>query len=276
MSRSGPHGAMAVVGHVEWVTHALGTLPGRGHIADLREPLEEPAGGGGVAACAAARLGARVSLFTALGDDAHALTTAAALEGRGIEVIPARRPGPQTPVLSVTEPDGERTIMVVGPRLQPAASDALPWTRLEGMGAAYYAGEDPQALVLARAAQRLVVTARRLEDLIASGVRADVVVASASDPDEDPSELPTAIVPAAIVVTDGPRGGTITEAGGRTRTYAAAQPPGPVVDTYGCGDSFAAGLAVGLARGLSLDDAVALGARAGASCCTWRGGIGPA
>jgi len=276
MSRSGPHGAVAVVGHVEWVTHALGALPGRGHIADLRDPLDEPAGGGGVAACAAARLGAEVSLFTALGDDDNAAAALRVLEGRGMAVLAARRPGRQTPVLSVTEPDGERTIMVVGPRLQPSASDDLPWDRLGHMAAAYYAGEDPPALRLARAARRLVVTARRLEDLIAADVRADVVVGSASDPDEDPFGLPAHLEPAAIVVTDGPRGGTIIEHGQPPRAYVAASVPGPVVDTYGCGDSFASGLAVGLARGLGLDDAVALGAQAGAACCTWRGGIGPA
>ncbi|MBM3665699.1 MAG: hypothetical protein FJW92_07895, partial [Actinobacteria bacterium] len=172
MAHPGPHGAVAVVGHVEWVTHALGILPGRGRIADLQDPLDEPAGGGGVAACAAARLGAAVSLFTALGDDPHALKAQQMLENRGVEVVAAARTGPQTRVLSVTEPDGERTILVVGSRLQPRASDALPWNRLRGLGAAYYAGEDPQALRLARAAPRLVVTARRLRDLVAAGVRA--------------------------------------------------------------------------------------------------------
>lgn len=276
MTRPGPRGAMAVVGHVEWVTHALGSLPDRGHIADLRDPIEEPAGGGGVAAAAAARLGANVALFTALGDDPAATRAREQMVARGIEVLAAPRAGGQTPVLSVTEPDGERTIMVIGARLQPVASDPLPWDRIGGMGAAYYAGEDPGALVRARAAAALVVTARRLDDLRAAGVRADVVVASANDPDEDPSGLPATLAPSAIVLTDGPRGGTITRPGGGDARYPAAEPPGPVVDSYGCGDSFAAGIAVGLAQGLDIDDAVALGARAGAACATWRGGIGPA
>ncbi|MFM9019420.1 MAG: PfkB family carbohydrate kinase [Actinomycetota bacterium] len=276
MSGAGPHGAVAVVGHVEWVTHAGGSLPARGHIADLTDPIEEPAGGGGVAACAAARLGAAVTLFTALGDDHTAERARRELDGRGVQVLAAPRPGPQTPVLSITEPDGERTIMVVGPRMQPTAGDPLPWARLAAMDAAYYAGEDPGSLQLARRARNLVVTARRLDDLLVTGVRADVVVASANDPAEDPSGIPDALAPGAVILTDGPRGGTITEHGGRPRPYAAANPPGPVVDSYGCGDSFAAGLAVGLAHGLSLDDAVALGATIGAACSTWRGGIGPA
>jgi ribokinase len=45
------------------------------------------------------------------------------------------------------------------------------------------------------------------------------------------------------------------------------------VDSYGCGDSFAAGLTVGLARGLDLEEALALGARCGAHCLTGRGAL---
>jgi ribokinase len=47
------------------------------------------------------------------------------------------------------------------------------------------------------------------------------------------------------------------------------------VDSYGCGDSFAAGLTVGLARGLPLEAALELGARCGATCLTGRGGLVP-
>ncbi|MGB2711191.1 MAG: PfkB family carbohydrate kinase, partial [Conexibacter sp.] len=51
----------------------------------------------------------------------------------------------------------------------------------------------------------------------------------------------------------------------------AAPLPGPPVDAYGCGDSFAAGLTYGLAAGIELDAALALGARCGAHCLTGRG-----
>jgi ribokinase len=47
--------------------------------------------------------------------------------------------------------------------------------------------------------------------------------------------------------------------------------PGTVVDAYGCGDSFAAGLTFGLGRGDSVEDAVALAARCGAAVMTGRG-----
>ena len=47
-----------------------------------------------------------------------------------------------------------------------------------------------------------------------------------------------------VIVTDGARGGT---------GYEAAPVPGPVVDTYGAGDTFVAGVLFGLASGWPLD-----------------------
>ena len=266
---------VAVLGHVEWVTHALGPPPAPGAIVDLVDPIAEPAGGAGVAAAAAARLGARVTLLTALGDDPSARRARDELTARGVELHAAARTGPQTPVLSITHADAERTILVVGARLQPSASDDLPWTLLARSDGAYYAGEDPEVLVRARAARHLVVSARRIADIVRAGVRADVVVGSADDPDEDPSALPAELMPDVVILTDGARGGRMIARGRPSRDYTPITPPARAIDTYGCGDSFAAGVTTGLARGLAIDDAIALGARVGALCATWRGGIGP-
>jgi ribokinase len=270
-----PSPSVGVVGHVEWVTHAFGRVPAAGEIVDLRDPLQEPAGGGGVAAAAMARTARSAALFTAMGDDDAARSAADELAFRGVRVVAAPRPGAQTRVLSITSPGGERTIMVVGSRMQATGEDALPWDDLAAMRAVYYAGEDPQALLRARAATILVVTGRRLDDLVEAGVRADVVVASAADTDEDPWGLPPKLAPRAIVLTDGAAGGIIHEAGCAPRRYAPAPLPGEMVDSYGCGDTFAAVLAVSLGAGASLDDAATAAARAGAACATWRGGLGP-
>ncbi len=268
---------VVIVGHVEWVTHALGTVPARGHIADLRDAFAEPAGGGGVAAIAAARLGARVVLLSAFGDDPAAEASLDIMRRSGVDVAAARRAAPQTPVLTITEPDGERTIMVVGERLQASAADALHGAVLEGAAAAYYTGEDPALLRAVRDhVPVLVVSARRRADLVAAGVTADVVVGSRRDPDEDPRGIPEGLRPRWFVHTDGRNGGVIVTADGTETVYQPVPPPGRVVDTYGCGDTFAAGLTVGLARGLTVADAAALGAREGAACTTWRGGVGPA
>jgi ribokinase len=47
--------------------------------------------------------------------------------------------------------------------------------------------------------------------------------------------------------------------------------PGPVVDTYGAGDSFAAGLTYALGAGKLGEEAVAFAARCGAAVVTGRG-----
>jgi ribokinase len=52
-----------------------------------------------------------------------------------------------------------------------------------------------------------------------------------------------------------------------------------MVDAYGCGDSFAAGVTAGLAAGWSPEQAISLGCHCGAACATWLGpypGVGKA
>jgi ribokinase len=74
-----------------------------------------------------------------------------------------------------------------------------------------------------------------------------------------------------IVRTAGAAGGSYVTTDGATGRWAAHDPPGPVVDAYGAGDCFAAGLTYGLAQGLDLDAALGLGARCGAHCLAGRG-----
>jgi sugar/nucleoside kinase (ribokinase family) len=54
----------------------------------------------------------------------------------------------------------------------------------------------------------------------------------------------------------------------------AEQPTGPVVDSYGAGDSFAAALTVALGADQPLDAALELAARCGAAALTRRGPYG--
>jgi ribokinase len=74
-----------------------------------------------------------------------------------------------------------------------------------------------------------------------------------------------------VVWTEGARGGRYRCRDGETGTFPAAAVPGTRVDSYGCGDSFAAGFTYGLGAGMALADALALGARCGAVCLTGRG-----
>ena len=266
---------VAVVGHVEWLTHGLGRMPGPGEITYLTDPIDEPAGGGGVSAAQVAKLGAECLFFTALGHDEAGDRAAAVLESIGVRVLAAVRDAPQTRALSAAGTVTDRAIAVIGAAASARIEDALPWEDLAACDAAFFTGHDSATLAAARRARALVVTSRRLTQLVESGVRADVLVASAADPSEavDPDTLP--VPPRVIVWTEGAAGGHWeADDGGRGR-WAAVAPPGPPVDSYGCGDSFVAGLTVGLGRGLALDDALALGARCGAACITGRGALGP-
>jgi ribokinase len=262
---------IAVVGHVEWVTFAHGEVPGRGEIVVLDDGFDRPAGGGAMAAIELARLGADTVFLTALGDDEAAGRCRRSLEGSGIEVRAGHRAAPQTRVLTVLDAAGERTILVVGPILQPRLDDDLGWSGLGSFDAVYFTGGDVPTLVAARRAPLLVVTARRLATLAASGVRVDVLVCSARDPDEQPADHPALVEPGVTIATAGADGGTWRAAEGRAGAWAAAELPGPVHDAYGAGDCFNAGVTFGLALGEDLDRAIERGAAGGADAVTRHG-----
>ncbi|HEY0388328.1 MAG TPA: PfkB family carbohydrate kinase [Gaiellales bacterium] len=251
---------LAVVGHVEWVTHTEAPfIPPPGEIVHLTDPLSEPAGGGAVTAAALVRMGARVTFFTAAGDD---VPLAEWMGELGVRVVAAPRPVPHTRALVMRDPTGERTICVVGENLQPTADDALPWEELAACDGVYFTGSDPRTLRLARQARVLVVTARRFDALVESGVEVDALVGSGNDRGEQFDLARLTKPPKHVVVTDGVRGGT---------GYTAVPPPGPVVDSYGAGDTFVAGVLYGLADGRPLSEALALGAERAAEAVTWRG-----
>jgi 1-phosphofructokinase len=93
-------------------------------------------------------------------------------------------------------------------------------------------------------------------------------------PDDTESALRKA---ADEMVASGPRAVIVSRAGDasllvtRERAYRVQSPSVTTVDHRGAGDSMTAGIAVGLARGLDLPDAVRLGAAAGALNVTRRG-----
>jgi ribokinase len=240
------------------------------------ETWDEPGGGGGMTARALPGLGASTARFyTALGDDDNARACERQLTADGLDVCAASRVGAQNRVLGVIEPRGERTLFVLGANEHPTLDDPLPWDELSGFDSVFFTGEDPRTLVAARRARVLVVTARRLPALIASGVQADVVIGSASDPGErfDPDDLP--VSPRAIVRTEGAAGGSYRTSGGVEGRYLPAPLPGPVADTYGAGDVLMAALTLELGAGRALAEALGAAAAAAAGQLTRRGATPP-
>jgi len=260
---------VAVVGHVEWVEFArVENVPRPGEIAHAFETWEEPAGGGAVAAAQLARLTGSCLLFTALGADDLGRRARAELTQLGVEVRAIPEPEPTRRAFTFIDETGERTITVLGRKLRPRGGDSrLPWRELAGLDAVYFVSGDAEALHHARLARVLVATARELSTLREAGVQLDALVGSGEDEGElyRPGELEPP--PRVVVTTAGPLGGWVQPGG----PFRPAPLPGTVVDAYGCGDSFAGGLTFALARGDSVEDAVALAARCGAAVMTGRG-----
>jgi ribokinase len=266
---------VAVVGHVEWVEFAqVDHVPAPGEIVHALETWEEPAGGGAVAAVQLARLAGECLFLTALGDDELGHRAERELGELGVEVEAAWRPEPQRRAFVHLDAAAERTITVIGERMGPHGTDALPWDRLAAADAVYYTAGDEAAVRLARAAHHLVATTRALESLVPAHVQLDMLVRSAKDPGERYATGELDPAPRFVAETDAASGGTLVGADGTTSHWTAAPLPGPAVDAYGAGDSFAAGLTFGLASGLSPAEAVTLGARCGAASMTGRGPYG--
>jgi ribokinase len=260
---------VAVVGHVEWVEFArVESVPRPGQIIHALETWQEPGGGGAVAAAQLARLAGSCLLYTALGADDLGRRSRAELTRLGIEIRAIPDAEPTRRAFTYVDETGERTITVLGGKLRPRGGDSrLPWRELAGLEAVFFVSGDVVSLRHARRARVLVATARELPTLREAGVQLDALVGSGEDEAElyRPGDLDPP--PHLVVTTSGGLGGWVQPGG----PFRPAPLPGTVVDAYGSGDSFAAGLTFALGRGDSVEDAVALAARCGAAVMTGRG-----
>jgi ribokinase len=105
-------------------------------------------------------------------------------------------------------------------------------------------------------------------------VELDALVMSARDPGERYSPGDLDPEPRVVVRTLGAAGGEWVTASGEQGRWRPGELPGPIRDSYGSGDSFAAGLTYGLGAGWEIAKAVELAARCGAACLTGRGPYG--
>src|SRR5262245_30656041 len=168
---------VAVVGHVEWVELArVDHVPAPGEIVHVLDAWEEAAGGGAVAAVQLAKLAGECLFLTALGDDERGHQAKRELEALGVRVEAAWRGEPQRRAFVHLDAKGERTITVLGDRLGPHGSDALPWSELRGVDAVYFTAGDADAVHMARAAGKLVATVRARDALQTASVELDVLV----------------------------------------------------------------------------------------------------
>jgi ribokinase len=263
-------GCVGVCGSVNmdvfgYVDHA----PGPGESVFGHRLAYAPGGKGANQAVAASRLGAAVRFVGACGTDPFGDTVVDALATDGIDLSSLRRVDDPTGVaLIVVSDDGENRIVALsganaraeGPVADPAVGvwlteaevpvDAIAATlaAARSTGAVAIVNPSPAGVVPAELVQRFDIAVVNEIELAALGDRR----------------------PATVILTLGARGARILPEG---RAFAAF--PAQVVDTTGAGDALVGGLAVGLADGASLEQALQLGL-ATASLCVERHGCQPA
>jgi ribokinase len=259
----------AVVGHVEWIEFIpVEHVPASGEIVHASESWEEAGGGGAVAAVQLAQLADSVLLFTVLGTGELGKRAKTELEERGIDVRASFADAPQRRAFTYVDDAGERTITTLGAKLGARGhDDSLPWHELAHCDAVYFTAGDGDSIRLARKARVLVATARELDALRRGGVELDALVGSGKDEAEiyHPGDLDPE--PRLVVTTSGALGGWAQPGG----PFSAAPIPGQVVDSYGAGDCFAAGLAYALAAGVEVPNALEFASRCGAAALTGPG-----
>jgi len=250
-----------------------------------------PGGKGSNQAVAAARLGAAVTILARVGldpfgDAARALWRREALDEQFVQQVADR---PSGMAFIMVDGGGQNRIVVT-----PGANDELDARAADEAESAIAAADIVVAQFEAPASvvERAFVLARRhgvrtiLNPAPAREVSDSLLaLADVITPNESEAEIMTGIAASgqgrerAAAALRARGGGTVALTLGEDGAYVLDDTGGryvpgvrvPVTDTTGAGDAFTGALAVALARGAAIDDAVALANAAGAFCVTKPG-----
>ena len=248
---------LAVVGHVEWINFLrVDQLSKPGVISHSEKSLEYPAGGGSIIAKTLSELTLnQIHFFTALGNDDYGDRCFKILSNMGIKLHVAWRDKPTRRGFSMIDSQGERAITVIGERLAPNYRDNLDWDILKKMDGIFITASDSEIFKMARSASILCTTPRvGINTINKSNVSLDGLIGSNLDPGEEFSFSELLVKPKYTIKTEGEKGGIIFP-GGR---YEALKNKDRKVDSYGCGDSFAAGILYGMASNWDIDKSLNL------------------
>ena len=255
----------AVIGHIEWINFLkVDSLPEPGIISHAKTSLELPAGGGALIAKTLYELSNNeIHFFTALGKDYYGKKSFDFFDKIGINIHVAWRSESTRKGFSLIDTNGERSITVIGKRLAPSYNDDLDWNILSDMDGIFITAGDNNLFKKAREANTLCSTPRVGLDLInQSKVKLDALIGSNLDPDESYLLSDLKRKPMYIIKTEGEKGG-IYIPGGR---FNANKKSELKIDSYGCGDSFAAGITYGLTAKWPIEKALKLGTVLGRNC----------
>jgi sugar/nucleoside kinase (ribokinase family) len=255
----------------------------------------EVGGSASITAVAAARLGLRVSLAAAVGDDPAGAFMLGQLAAEGVDTsFVAVRPDVPTGMTVALSAGADRAILtatgavatltardvpsallvrarhvhvssyfLVADSLGPGLATVLDAARAAGASTSLDTNWDPaqrwaDPRLAAALAHVSVLLPNEAEALLLAGV-----------PDLGQAVATLTAAGPSLVVKLGERGALCAEG---TRRYLAGPPPVTVTDTTGAGDCFNAGVIAGLLGGLGLPAAVALGCAAGAASTRAPGG----
>ena len=263
----------AVIGHIEWINFIeVDQLPKPGLISHSKKSIEYPAGGGSVIAKRLRELtNSDVHFFTALGNDFYGKQCLNILENMGIKLHVAWCDKPTRKGFSLIDSEGERSITIIGDRLAPTHKDNLDWSILNEMDGVFITAADMQIFKKSRIAKTLCTTPRAGLNIInESKIFLDGLIGSNLDPGEAFSLTELSLKPKFVIKTEGENGGILFP-GGR---YKAFENIKDKVDSYGCGDSFAAGILYGLASKWSIEESLNLAKILGRNCSEHFGPYG--
>ena len=263
----------AVIGHIEWINFIeVDQLPKPGLISHSKKSIEYPAGGGSVIAKRLRELtNSDVHFFTALGNDFYGKQCLNILENMGIKLHVAWCDKPTRKGFSLIDSEGERSITIIGDRLAPTHKDNLDWSILNEMDGVFITAADMQIFKKSRIAKTLCSTPRAGLNIInESKIFLDGLIGSNLDPGEAFSLTELSLKPKFVIKTEGENGGILFP-GGR---YKAFENIKDKVDSYGCGDSFAAGILYGLASKWSIEESLNLAKILGRNCSEHFGPYG--
>ena len=255
----------------------------------------EIGGSASITAVAAARLGLRVALAAAVGDDPAGRFMLGQLAAEGVDIaFVAVRPDVPTGMTVALSAGADRAILTATGAVATLTARDVPSTLLlrarhvhvssyfllaDSLGPGLAALLDAAQAAGARtsldtnwdpaerwADQRLTEALAHTSLLLPNEAEA-LRLAGALDLEQAVAAL-TAAGPA-LAVKLGERGALCTDG---THRYLAGPPPVKVADTTGAGDCFNAGVIAGLLSGLDLPSAVALGCAVGAASTRAPGG----
>ncbi|CAM3600587.1 ribokinase [Kibdelosporangium persicum] len=257
---------------------AVERRPGPGETVLGSDTSVLPGGKGANTAVAAARLGAKVALLGAVGNDGHGELLLESLRTAGVDTSLVRRSDRPTGAAYIfVTPDGENSILV-----SPGANSALSEQDVDLADARVLVAslEVPLPTVehaVAVAVQRgirPVVNISPMAELSAGTLAAlDPVVVNEHEAAQligQGADLRGLLDlgPRSAVVTLGARGALVIEADG---THEVESPKVDAVDTTGAGDAFTGALAAQLAEGADLVTAAHLAVKVAAISVTRKG-----